>query len=307
MRVLVLGAGGTGGYFGGRLAEIGGDVSFLVRPARARLLAERGLVIKSAVGDATLRVKTVSAEKPGGPYDIVLLTCKAYDLDTAMDAIAGAVGPNTLVVPLLNGLLHLDTLTARFGAEHVAAGLCQIGVTLSPEGEIHHLDRLQTLVFGTLSGAPDPRLTALVEAFAGAKAELRQSDTIMLEMWEKFVMLTALAAVTTLFRSTTDHILAAPDGRNILLEGLEECRSTAEAAGFPPRPAFMERIGALFTDGSMPRKASMARDIDRGNRVEADHVVGDMLARARAAGLAAPVLRISYAALKAYEHARPAS
>ncbi|MEO8558491.1 MAG: 2-dehydropantoate 2-reductase [Rhodospirillales bacterium] len=304
MRILVLGAGGTGGYFGGRLAEAGADVSFLVRPARAKTIAERGLVIKSPVGDATLNVKTVSAENPGGPYDIVLLTCKAYDLDSAMDAITDGVGPNTTIVPLLNGLNHLDRLDAKFGAARVVGGLCQIGVALSQEGDIVHLDKLHALVFGERQGGTSARLDAFVASFKGAKADARQSPEIMLEMWEKFLFLCTLAAMSTLFRTTTGNILKTPDGTAILQECLAECRAVMEGSGFTPRAPYVERVTTMLLEPNAPRQGSMARDISRGNKVEADHVVGDMVARAKALGIKTPILRVAYTGLKAYEASR---
>ncbi len=305
MRVLVLGAGGTGGYFGGRLAEIGGDVTFLVRPKRQAELTARGLVIKSPLGDATLAVKTAGAEHPGGPYDVVLLACKAYDLDSAMDAIAGGVGPDTTIVPLLNGLRHLEALDARFGRARVAGGLCLIGATLGPDNEVVHLDIAQSLVFGERDGGTSERLARFAAAFKGAKAEARQSEAILQEMWEKFVFLCTLAAMSTLFRNTVGNIVAAPEGEAIIGECLAECAAVAAASGFAPRADFLARIGGLLVEKGAPRKGSMARDIERGNRVEADHIVGDMLARARALGVSAPLLRVSYAALKAYEAGRP--
>jgi 2-dehydropantoate 2-reductase len=305
MRILVLGAGGTGGYFGGRLAEVGGDVSFLVRPARAKNIAERGLVIKSPDGDAILKVKTVSAEQPGGPYDIVLLTCKAYDLDTAMAAIAGGVGPNTAIVPLLNGLNHLDRLDRKFGPRHVVGGLCQISATLSPDGDVVNLDTFHSMVFGEREGGTSARLDAFVAAFKGAKAEARQSPEIMLEMWEKFIFLCTLASMSTLFRTSTGNILKAPDGKAVLQECFNECRAVMEKSGFTPRAPYVERVLALLMEPNSARQGSMARDIARGNKVEADHIVGDMLARARALGLATPLLRVAYTGLKAYEASRP--
>jgi 2-dehydropantoate 2-reductase len=303
MRVLVLGAGGTGGYFGGRLVEMGGDVTFLVRPKRAAELAERGLVIKSKEGDAALQVKTVSAEQPGGPYDIVLLTCKAYDLDSAMDSIKGAVGASTAIVPLLNGLKHLDALDARFGQERVVGGLCQIGATLGPNNEILHLDFAQNLIFGERAGGSSERLTKFAAMFAGAKANGRQSEMIMLEMWEKFVFLCTLAAMSTLFRNTVGNIVMAPEGEAIIRECFDECIAVARASGFTPRPDYIQRMTAFLIEKGAPRKGSMARDIERGGKVEADHIVGDMLARARALGISASHLRVSYNALKAYEAA----
>jgi 2-dehydropantoate 2-reductase len=235
------------------------------------------------------------------------LTCKAYDLDSAMDAIKGGVGAQTAIVPLLNGLNHLDRLDAKFGKARVVGGLCQIGVTLSPEGDILHLDKLHTLVFGEREGGTSARLDAFVDAFKGARADARQSPEIMLEMWEKFLFLCTLAAMSTLFRNTTGNILKAPDGKEILLECLAECRAVMEGSGFTPRAPYVERVLGMLVEPDSPRQGSMARDISRGNKVEADHVVGDMVARAKALGIKTPLLRVAYAGLKAYEAGRPAA
>ena len=148
MRILVLGAGAIGGYFGGRLAEAGADVTFLVRPQRQRRLAEQGLVVKSPAGDIAPKVQTVLAGGIQAPYDVVLLTCKAYDLETALEAIAPAMGPKSVIIPMLNGLLHLDTLTRRFGRERVMGGGCYIGAMLSPEGYVIQMGDLHVLTFG---------------------------------------------------------------------------------------------------------------------------------------------------------------
>ena len=137
-RILVLGAGATGGYFGGRLLEAGHEVSFLVRPQRASVLRKTGLVIHSPEGIARLEPELVLAERLKGTYDLIILSCKAYDLDSAMEAVAPAVGKETAILPLLNGLKHYETLDARFGAERVLGGLCSIAVTVGEEiGRAH--------------------------------------------------------------------------------------------------------------------------------------------------------------------------
>src|SRR5690349_155205 len=148
MRILVLGAGATGGYFGGRLAEAGAEVTFLVRPRRAEEIAKNGIVIQSPAGDFTGPVKTVLAETLTPDFDAVLFTCKAYDLDGAIAAIGPAMGPETRVLPVLNGIRHLDALDAAFGKARVLGGSAQIGVTLTPEGAIRHMNPLHFLTFG---------------------------------------------------------------------------------------------------------------------------------------------------------------
>src|SRR5881394_4069600 len=164
MRVLVVGAGAIGGFFGGRLLQGGRDVAFLVRPRRASELASSGLVIKSPAGDVTLKTPpTVQADKLGEKFDVVLLSCKAFDLEDAIKSLAPAVGPKTSIIPLLNGMLHLDVLDRRFGAERVLGGLCAIAATLNEKREVVQLNPMQSLSFGER----DSKLSDRVRAIAG--------------------------------------------------------------------------------------------------------------------------------------------
>ena len=154
MKILILGAGAIGGYVGGRLHQSGADVTFLVRASRNEALQRDGLVIKSTKGDVTQKVKTVVSGSEGGAYDVILLTCKAYDLDSAMDAIVPAVGAHTTIVPLLNGMRHLEALDARFGAEKVVGGLARVGVAMNGEGHILHTSPFAVISFGERDGKP---------------------------------------------------------------------------------------------------------------------------------------------------------
>lgn len=304
MRVLVLGAGAVGGYFGGRMAEAGADVTFLVRPGRAQQLAERGLVVRSKSGDIERPVPTVGRDAVGGPYDLVILTCKAYDLEDAMDAAAPAVGPQTAVLPLLNGLAHMEALDARFGAERVLGGICHIGATMTAEGDIRHLNPLQVLTLGVRSGAASAVGTAVADLLKDTPVKVVVSDTIMLNMWEKFVMLTAMAAMTCLMRGAVGDIMAAGEGEAVTLETLDECIRVATAAGYAPRAKVLDQTRALQTERGSTFSASMLRDIEKGGPIEGDHIVGDMIRRGRALGIATPNLRLAYCHLQAYEARR---
>jgi 2-dehydropantoate 2-reductase len=299
MRLLVLGAGATGGYFGGRLAEAGRDVSFLVRPARAAALAAGGLHLKSPAGDATLPVKTVVAAGPG--YDAVLLSCKAYDLAGAIEAIRPAMGGETFVVPLLNGLAHFAALDAAFGPARVLGGLCYIGATLGAGGEIVHTNTLHTLAFGERAGGRSTRVEALAKACLGARFDHDASENVMQALWEKFAMIAALAGMTSLMRAPVGDIVAAAEGADLMREAYDECAAVARAAGHPIRPKSYDNVRAYITAQGSLFGASMFRDIEAGNRVEGEHILGDMLARARAAGIAAPLLRVAQAHVQAYE------
>jgi len=306
MRVLVVGAGAIGGYFGGRLLQAGRDVTFLVRPKRAAELARDGLVIKSPNGDVTLKnPPTVQADKLSETFDVVLLSCKAFDLDDAIRSFAPAVGPQTAIIPLLNGMRHLDVLDESFGKDRVLGGQCGIAVMLDEHRHVVQLTPVfQSLTFGERDGTMSKRVRGIAETFAAGNIGSQSSENIMQEMWEKWVLLTTLASSTSLMRAPVGHILAAPGGRDFMLGVRDECSAVAKAADHAPRAPFLERtLGMLTMEGS-PLTASMYRDIKAGARVEADHIVGDMIARGDAAKVPVPRLRTAYTHLKAYEMQR---
>ena len=306
MRILVLGAGGIGGYFGGRLAEAGSDVTFLVRPKRREQLGRDGLVVESPHGSLRMPVKTVLAEelKPG--YDIVLFTCKAYDLDSAMDAIAPAMKGEATVVPLLNGLAHFERLDVRFGREQVMGGTAHINAILKRDGTVVNADALHRIIFGERDRKETPRAKALAAELAKSKSDWKLSPDIEQDLWEKIVFLSALAATTCLFRGNVKEIMAAPGGREAMERALAANREIATREGHPPRPAAFESARDRLTDPAGEWSASMMRDMEAGNRVEADHVVGWMLDRARKHGIDDTVLSMAYTHLKAYEGRRAA-
>jgi len=309
MRYLVVGAGALGGYFSPRMLEAGRDVTFLLRPARAQALARTGLVIKSRFGDATLAAPPfVLKEDLHTPFDVVVVGCKAYDLAETMTSFAPAVGAQTAILPLLNGLGHFDALQQRFGAERVLGGLCMISAALDAVGTVQHFNDFHVLVFGELDGTSSARVAAVHADCGGAKFDARVSSQMMLELWEKWVFIAAAAAITCLMRASIGDIVAA--GAADLSERLlEECRIIAAANGFAPRPAAIERYRAIMTAAGSPISASMLKDIERGAPVEADHVIGDLLRRAPAAADSGPpsLLRIAHAHLKAYEARRAAA
>lgn len=308
MRVMSLGAGGIGGYFAGRLAEAGtADVTFLVRPARKTQLDRDGLRLESPLGGFDLKVNSVLSEDVREPADIVLLTCKAYDLDSAIASIRPAVGPNTGIVPLLNGLSHLDVLNAEFGKERVLGGLAAIAITMLPDGLIKHLNDWGAITFGEQDGQMSSRVSALETAFSGAKGITCQATTdIMQKMWEKLVFLSTLAGMTTLMRANMGEIARAPGGVQIALDLLARTASIAAAEGYPMPEPYMERNRALLDDQTSMLSASMLRDMERHGPVEADHIIGYLLGKARAHGIDDTLHKICYANLKAYEQRREA-
>jgi 2-dehydropantoate 2-reductase len=292
MRILILGAGGIGGYYGARVVEAGGDVTFLVRPGRAAQIARDGLVVQSPVGDVTQPVQTLTEAVPG--FDAVLLTCKAYDLEAAMAAIAPAVTPGTLICPLLNGMAHLDALVAQFGAAAVLGGVAQIGVTLTAEGVVKHLNKLQGFILGALLPEQQAGAAALHAALLPGGFNPVLSADIRQAMWDKWVFLATIAGMTSLMRAPIGRIVAAPEGAALIREMLAECVAVATASGHPPAAAYLANAERQLTDPASPGTASMMRDLVAGLRTEHDHVLGDMMARAAGFGIATPVLRVAY-------------
>ncbi|WP_435022523.1 2-dehydropantoate 2-reductase (plasmid) [Tundrisphaera sp. TA3] len=301
MRILVVGAGATGGYFGGRLLEAGRDVTFLVRPRRAEILARSGLSIRSSQGDVDLPAPPTilaSGLRPG--FDAVLLSCKAYDLEGAIDSFAPAVGPETLVVPLLNGMRHLDVLDQRFGAERVLGGTCFISSQLGDDGRVVHRSDVHELTFGAREAAQRPKAEALSAAMQGARFTARMSEDILQDMWEKWAFLATFAGITCLMRASIGDVMAA-GGVGLIGSLLEECRTIAAASGRPPREEYLAWVRGVLTKEGSPLTASMLLDVERGAPTEADHILGDLLRRAEPSEDPAGLLRIAYTALKAYE------
>ena len=305
MRILVLGAGGIGGYFGGRLTAAGLDVTFLVRDRRAEILARDGLRLKSELGDLAIPVKTITRETAAPGYDAVLLSCKAYDLDDAIASLAPAA-PGALIIPLLNGMRHLDVLDAKFGAENVAGGVAAIGVTLDDDGTIRHFGKGQSYTHGPRCAAQERRCADLADAMAPGNYGARNSATIMQDMWEKFVFITTAAGTACLMRGSIGAIARTAEGTAVLNDVYNECAAVAEAAGYPPRQRHRDFASSGFADKTNGNVPSMLRDLQRGLRVEADHLVGDMLSRARALGHATPFLRAASAHLAVYQESRGA-
>ncbi len=295
MRMLVVGAGALGGYYGGRLAAAGRDVTFLVRAARARQLAEHGLRIKSMHGDAHIdRPKTVHAAAIDGTYELILFATKSYGLASAADDVANAVGPGTAILPVLNGMLHLDMLEKRFGADRVLGGTAIIFAALGMTGEVQQFIPNETLTFGEARGGVSKRVEQILAFMQGANFSPKASPNIKLEMWEKWVALATSAGITCLMRGTIGDILNAPHGRETIVAMFEECRTVAAAAGYAPRSEFAEFALGMMTMAGSPLSASMMRDMESNSEIEGDHILGDLVRRAHAFGVPTPLLRLAY-------------
>ena len=307
MRILVLGAGALGGYFGGRLLEAGADVAFLVRPRRRAQLERDGLAIESPCGALRRQVPLLSPGEAAPGWDVVLLACKAYDLDDAIAAVAPAVDGRTAVLPVLNGISHVETLRRAFGPGRVLGGIAKIQATLAPDGTVRHLNDWRYLTFGEMDGRMSPRVQALAEAAAGAEGVVAAAvPDIAFRMWEKLVHLGTSAVCTVLARANVGEIARAPGGAGLMLRVLERNAAIAAANGHPMRGAFLEEYRAVFSDAASAYSASILRDLEAGGRVESDHILGFLLDAARRAGVPDELHEAAFLNAKAYEQRRDA-
>ena len=305
MRYLILGAGALGGFFGGMLIKGGADVTFLVRPKRAAQLQRDGLIVKTQDGgELRTQVKTVQQGQLDGPFDVILLSCKAYDLDAAMDAIAPAMTERSMIVPLLNGVRHIDILTERFGRERVLGGLTIINAALMPDGAIQQSQvRINITMIGELDGQLSGRCTAIKNALEAGGISVQVADNILVMMWEKFFGFTCNATIASLTRSRAGVIARTVDGAPFVSAVIGECMKVVTALGYPPLPAFDSAgiITGLFSQPSSTYGPSLLIDMENGRLTEGEHTVGDLAERAARAGISAPLLTAANCNLQAYE------
>ncbi|KGD75976.1 ketopantoate reductase family protein [Pantoea vagans] len=300
MRILMAGAGATGGYFGARLAQAGQDVTFLVRERRYQQLQNNGLVLQTPQGTEKLQPQLTQASTLTGHFDLIIVTVKSFALDQVMEDIAPAVGPDTLIMPILNGMRHIAMLQQRFGEDKVIGGLCKINATLGEQGEVIQMTPLHQLLYGALDGNNDERLQRVDAALRDCQVDTLFSDNIMDELWEKWLLLSTLGAVCCLARGDTRQILTARGGEALLQGIFTEILSVITAEGYQPRPAVTARIFELLNNPATPMTSSMYRDLTQGYDIEADQIIGDLLLRAKRNGLATPLLNAVDVNLQVY-------
>lgn len=301
MRVLMVGAGATGGFFGARLAQAGRDVTFLVRPGRAAALRASGLQVLSPHGDFSICPQLITAAELDRPFDLIILTVKAYALEQALADIAPAVGSHTVILPVLNGLLHYDRIAERFGAQAVIGGVCKIITTLDEQGRIVQSARLNELFYGELDGRRSERLARIDETLANAGFKTRWSEDIQLDLWEKWLLLASMGCINCLMRGTIGEVASTPAGLAFSNAMIDELTQVARVAGSAPSDAYVEQTRERLTLKDSTQTSSMYRDLHAGLPIEADHIIGDLLARARQAKVATPLLAAVYAHLSVYQ------
>jgi 2-dehydropantoate 2-reductase len=307
MKILVVGAGAVGGYFGARLAQAGRDVTFLVRSSRAQQLRSEGLRIISPHGDLTLHPQTITAEDLHTPFDIIFLSVKAQALDQTIKDMKPAVGPGTMIYPVLNGMRHMDILARSFGNHAILGGVCMVSTDLDEQGRIVQINPMQKLIYGELSGEITPRIRSFDETMRNAGFETELSTSIVPAMWHKWVMIASLGLVTCLLDGPIGEINAVPDGEQTIFQALDECAAVGAACGYPlPQPI------AVFLHRSVSAKdskltSSMYRDLQKGVPTEIETILGDLLQHAHEHQLPTPLLQAGTVRLRVNQNARHTS
>jgi len=300
--MLVVGAGATGGYFGARLAQAGRDVTFLVRKNRVTELRITGLQVLSPHGDFTVKAPIVTTGELKGPYDIVLVAVKAYSLEAAIEDFASAVGPGTMIVPVLNGMKHIETLIAKFGENAIIGGLCRINTNVDYRGRIVQMNELHELWYGERRGAASERTALLDDFLSNAGFDAHLTTSIVPKLWEKWTLLATIGGITCLMRGDLGEVARAPGGIEFSQRFLNEVVAVATAAGFPPEEGFLTTTKSWLSQTDSTQTTSMFRDLAKGSPIEADQIIGDLLVQARRWKLDTPLLAAAGANLGLYQN-----
>ena len=306
MRIAAMAAGAVGGYFGARMAAAGHDVFFIARGAHRDAIAKNGLNIESVHGDLHLPKPNVTDDPAKvGPVDIVLFAVKLWDTETAAAAARPLLGPNSRLITFQNGVDSVDRISSVVGAERTVGGAAYIATTIAAPGVIKHTSQFATIRFGRTDKQPDDTLNAFVDAGKAAKLDIGLSANIDRELWQKFIFLTAVAGSTAALRSSIGPIAADPELRGFFRNLMEEAFAVGKAKGVALDPAYLdERMNFLANKVEPGMKASMAHDLERGNRLELDWLAGKVRALGREFGIPTPASDTVYTVLKLHRMGR---
>ena len=295
MKILIFGAGAVGGYFGGKLFVSGSDVTFLVRDTRKKQLSATGLKIYSPHGDFTTDVKCKTIAENAEIYDLVFLCCKAYQLENAIRDLKNFLKKPAYILPVLNGLSHIQELQSQFGKDKVLGGTAHIASTVSGEGYIKQLNPIQVLTAGCISDNQGTNvLNEFIDACNTAKFKAMIVEDIIQSMWEKWSFLATLAGSTVLFRNSVGAITDTSWGEELMLRMYKECLDVADASGHKVSNKAEEKaLGILMEPGS-DFTASMLRDLLTGAPTEHEHILGNLVKMGRQFNIDMPLISAAY-------------
>lgn len=305
MKFLILGAGALGGYYGGMLIKGGADVTFLLRPKTAAKLDKFGLKLRLKNGDFQPPIKIITPDMQKNQYDIIFLTCKAYDVKGAINSIAPSVGPKTAVLPILNGINHIDMLAERFGAHSILGGVTQFLVNQADDGTILptlHGSGGQKTLFGEMLSGTSQRCASILDEMKKTMPDTAISDNILKKLWAKISGAGASFAVASLLHARAGKVAAAPAGHNVVAGIFDECAAICLAEGYPP-PDGMRNVllNDLWGKINSDYGPSLLADIENGQPTEGEHVIGDLVRRAKKFKLKTPLLEASLCRIQIYE------
>jgi 2-dehydropantoate 2-reductase len=302
MKILVLGAGGVGGYFGGRMAEAGLDVTFLVRERRKQQLINNGLLVQSKFGNISMPVKVITDDEIDSTFDLVLMSCKAYDLDNAIDSIMPVMGCDSVVLPVINGLRQIDVLQEKVGQSNVLGGVCYVGANLDYQtGVIEHFGNFHSIYFGEVNSNYTKYTRLFAELDSKVLFNIELKEKIMQTMWDKCAGQGALSSANILTRSVVGDITLGESGRHFLDSVFAEGQEICKANGYPMSSDVIKFYENIFDTKGSPFATSMLRDLEAGKVTEGPHIIGDLIKRAHDHGVPVPIMQCALAAIQTYE------
>jgi 2-dehydropantoate 2-reductase len=302
MRILITGAGATGGYFGARLAQAGRDVTFLVRPQRAEQL-RGGLRVIGSGREETVPVRTVTAEELTAPFDLVIIAVKAGALPAVNDHISPAVGPDTMILPFLNGMAHLQALNDRFGVHRVLGGIVRVVATVSPDGAVHQMHPMATMIFGPQAGPVTDQLDRIHDELSVPGVEASVAEDVVAAMWHKWAFITAAGTITCLMRGPIGDIVAVPGGEQFIHAVIAETEQVAAAASYPLPEAERKAMVELLTAPGSGFTSSLYRDVTAGFPHEGEHLLGAFVTAATELNVDTPLTDLALLQLRTHDHA----
>ena len=293
MKILIVGAGGIGGYFGAKLFQVGADITFLLREKRQKLIQEQGLTIETPKGNMTIQPHTILASQLEPVYDLIILACKAFDLNDALQSITKASSKG-FILPFLNGFTHLKTLDHHFSKGRVMGGVAHIAATITETGSIKQLNPLNSLTIGPRS--PEQELLSQEFFTMCQKADFDSfyKKNIEQALWDKWVFLATLAGMTTICRGSIGEILATKYGKALIEQMFSECCSIASGNGYVITESAQATALEILTKQGSAFTASMLRDLLAGKRDEHEHILGELITFAENQSIDCPLLKIAY-------------